>query len=88
MGVYIVKDFHLSNHCDLSGNHCKESAASEEGKHDCPICHFYFDPFVESDVLTVESSVIVLPLQQTFFIDHITVEKYFSCYLRAPPIFI
>lgn len=85
VGVYVVKDFHLNSHCSLSEEHCEGTADSQEDKHDCPICHFYFDPFIHSDLLTVEFSITTLPLQQVFFIENITVEKHFSGYLRAPP---
>lgn len=88
INVYIIKDIHLSSHCDLSDNRCEASADSDNSKHDCPICHFYFDPFVKSDSLTIDPSVAILALEQSFFIDNITVDKYFSCYLRAPPVFI
>ncbi|MCD7899001.1 MAG: hypothetical protein LUH22_03760 [Bacteroides sp.] len=87
--VFLVKDFHSHRNTTACQHHCTEhqlpdSSDNKEGA-SCPICHFFFSPFL------ITENVVSFCVQSVFILDCVTIPEKgyqtfpFSFQLRAPP---
>lgn len=87
LSVFFVKDFHTHNNRTLILHHHTDSIPVEN-HHSCPICDFYFDPYIQTESVTLENTVILHNVERQIYIDRIIKENNQTLYLRAPPVFV
>lgn len=84
MPFFVVKTLHHHRACvgaSCSSHHTDDQPAST----DCPICHFFLSPFVQTEPLRLETVVTYFTCLSIRFPEPVYSVVHLSHDLRAPP---